>query len=243
LRLQARVGKRNPLVPLKAVLQNGTLAEKQNALSTLGGLKGEDADALLLEWMDRLLEGEVPPELRLDVLDAAAMRSTPGMQARLEKYQAGLPEDDPLAGYRAALRGGNAANGRKIFFERIEVSCFRCHMIDGEGSEVGPKLDGIGARQNREYLLQSIIDPNAVIAPGYETAVVLLENGAIHTGIIKGDTDEELVIHSPEDGPVTIDKSDIKIRQVGLSGMQEDLGSLISKQELRDLIEFMAGLK
>ncbi|HVR35823.1 MAG TPA: PVC-type heme-binding CxxCH protein [Methylomirabilota bacterium] len=243
LRLQARVGERNPLVPLTAVLQNGTLSEKQNALSTLGGLKGEDADALLLAWMDRLLEGKVPAELQLDVLDAAAMRSTPEIQARLEKYQAGLPEDDPLAGYRVALRGGNAANGKQIFFERIEVSCFRCHMIDGEGSEVGPKLDGIGARQNREYLLQSIIDPNAVIAPGYETAVILLENGAIHIGIIKGDTDEELVIHSVEDGLVTIDKADIKIRQAGLSGMQEDLGSLISKQELRDLIEFMAGLK
>jgi quinoprotein glucose dehydrogenase len=116
-------------------------------------------------------------------------------------------------------------------------------MIDGEGSEVGPKLDGIGARQNREYLLQSIIDPNVVIAPGYESAVVLLENGTIHTGIIKGDTDEELVIHSVEDGLVTIDKADIKIRQAGLSGMQEDLVGLISKQELRDLIEFMAGLK
>ena len=47
-------------------------------------------------------------------------------------------------------------------------SCDACHMIDGAGGEVGPKLTGIGGLRDRAYLRRSILDPNADIAEGFE---------------------------------------------------------------------------
>ncbi len=55
----------------------------------------------------------------------------------------------------------------------------RCHKVNGIGGEVGPDLTGIGKKQQRDYLLESIVDPNKQIAKGYETVVITLTNGQV----------------------------------------------------------------
>src|SRR5205085_4989192 len=117
--------------------------------------------------------------------------------------------DHPLSAFSECLQGGDAAEGRKIFFERAEAFCSRCHQINGEGGEAGPKLTGIGSRQPREYLLESIILPNAKIAQGWETVVVTLKDGRSFAGSVKSETDSKLFLNSPEDGDVTVNKADI----------------------------------
>lgn len=48
-------------------------------------------------------------------------------------------------------------------------TCDACHMIKGEGGEVGPDLSAIGANRDRAYLRRALLDPNADIADGFET--------------------------------------------------------------------------
>ena len=47
-------------------------------------------------------------------------------------------------------------------------TCDACHMINGEGGEVGPNLSKIGSKRDPAYLRRSILDPNADIAEGFE---------------------------------------------------------------------------
>jgi len=49
-----------------------------------------------------------------------------------------------------------------------EYGCAGCHDLMQSGAELGPKLNGIAARMDREALKASIIDPNAEIAEGYK---------------------------------------------------------------------------
>lgn len=42
--------------------------------------------------------------------------------------------------------------------------CIACHALGGEGGAVGPALDGVGARRDRDYLKQWLVDPHAVKA-------------------------------------------------------------------------------
>jgi hypothetical protein len=51
------------------------------------------------------------------------------------------------------------------------------------------------------------------------------------------------VLITPEDGPVTVAKTDIVRRYIGVSPMPEGIWQSLSKQELRDVIEFVASLK
>lgn len=49
--------------------------------------------------------------------------------------------------------------------------CARCHNINGLNA-VCPDLSTIGLRQTEGYILQSILDPNAYIVPGYPKDVM-----------------------------------------------------------------------
>src|SRR5262249_43506684 len=151
-----------------------------------------------------------------------------------------LSASDDLAKYRVSLFGGNAAEGRKIFYERQEAACFRCHKIKGNGGDVGPELSGVGHRQTREYILESIVYPNKQIAAGFDSVTLILNNGTVYAGQVKGTNQTEMTINSPEDGLVKVAFKDIKEQKRGLSPMPADLATILSKQDLRNLVEFLA---
>ncbi|HTI72435.1 MAG TPA: HEAT repeat domain-containing protein [Candidatus Limnocylindria bacterium] len=229
------------VVKLEGIIAKGTMAEKQNAFASLGGLKSADSDALVKKWAEQLVEGKVPAELQLDVLEAASKH--PAAKDLVAKYTASLDTKDDIANYRVCLQGGNAEEGKKVFVEKAEVSCVRCHKINGDGGEVGPELTGLIGKHDRAYIVQSIIHPNAQIAQGFESVLVSLKNGQTYAGVVKTDNDQELVINSPEDGLMTIKKADIASREKGQSAMPEGFGDILTKQELRSLVEYIANAK
>ncbi len=50
--------------------------------------------------------------------------------------------------------------------------CSACHDLDGSGADIGPDLRGIGTRLSRAEIMQSIYDPNAMIAKGFEADIM-----------------------------------------------------------------------
>jgi mono/diheme cytochrome c family protein len=63
---------------------------------------------------------------------------------------------------------GDPKRGENIFWHHPIAACMNCHMLGGKGSTVGPPLDGIAGRQTEAYITQSLLEPNAVLAKGYE---------------------------------------------------------------------------
>ncbi len=202
--------------------------------------------ALAVVWMShevrRLREFRDP-----NPLSAPAGQPAPQAHSQTQGPAAGTNSiqltNGPLAEFREALHGGDAVVGRKVFFEKPEASCAKCHKVGGQGGDTGPALDGIGSRQTREFILESMISPNCRTLEGYETVIVLLKDGSGCSGFLKKETENELVIHAAEEGLITIKKSEIQVRQKGLSPMPEGLGGVLSRQDLRDVIEFVASLK
>jgi quinoprotein glucose dehydrogenase len=248
LRIQSRLRPAGALAQIEKALQSGSVGEKQNALAAVGAMRDKAAADLLAQWLDLLARQQVQPELHLDVLEAAAKHDdNPHLKAKLDGIEKQLDQGSKLAPFRVSLAGGNAIEGRKIFFERAEAQCVRCHKIAGQasegGGEVGPELTKVGAERPREHLLESIVFPNAQIAPGFDNLLVTTKDGTTHAGIVHSESETELVLNSPEDGLVTIQKDDIGSRQRGLSSMPEGMGALLTRRELRDLVEFLANRK
>ena len=241
--LQAASGKGDATTALAAILGKGSIGEQQNALTALSNLPEGKADDILAQWMEKLLAGQLKSELALDLIEAAAKRKSATVAGPLKKYEDGLSAAGPLDKYSWAMAGGNAAEGKKVFWEKAEASCLRCHKVNGEGGEVGPELGKVAATHPREYLLESIAYPNKHIAQGYETLVVTLKNGQVYAGILKKETDAELEINSPEDGMLKLKKADVKERERGLSGMPEGLADVIGRRDLRDVVEYLSTLK
>jgi quinoprotein glucose dehydrogenase len=234
---------REAIAALRDALDKGETLEQQVALTLLGELKEAEADAVLSQWLDRLLAGKAPPSVQLELLQAAERRSAPEIKQKLARFEASRNKDDSIAGYRESLFGGNARAGREIFLNKTEVACLRCHKVRGEGGEVGPDLTGIGAKQTREYLLESIVDPNKQIAKGFETVVLALKDGTNVSGVLKEENAQEIRLITPEAAYITLAKKDVEARETGKSAMPEDAIKHLSKRELRDLVEFLAGLK
>jgi hypothetical protein len=57
---------------------------------------------------------------------------------------------------------------------------------------------------------------------------------------LKSERPDELVLATLEDGVVTIKRAEIQDRERGLSTMPEGMENLLSRHELRDLIEFLS---
>jgi putative membrane-bound dehydrogenase-like protein len=67
-----------------------------------------------------------------------------------------------------AVLAGDAKRGEQIFKAHPTAGCILCHAIKGQGSTVGPDLDGIASRKDAAYIKQSLLEPNAVMAQGFE---------------------------------------------------------------------------
>ena len=182
---------------------------------------------------------KVPKELQLDLIEAAEKRSVPALKEKLAAYEASKPQGDLVSEFRETLLGGEPSQGKKIFFERPEAQCVRCHRINGQGGDVGPDLSHIGAQKDRQYLLESIILPKLANCPGFESVMVTDKNGEVYAGVLKNETPTELAINSPDRGLLRLKKSDIQSRQKALSPMPEGMGQILSKSDLRNLVEFL----
>jgi putative heme-binding domain-containing protein len=133
--------------------------------------------------------------------------------------------------------------GQRVVTQNPAAECTRCHTIRGRGSDVGPELTRIGSTLTRPQIVESLIAPNARIAPGYGVVSVTLKNGDKVDGTLRSETDAEVVllVGTP---PVErrIAKADIGSRTDPVSAMPP-LGLVLKPREVRDLVEFLANLR
>lgn len=71
---------------------------------------------------------------------------------------------------RLPIFPGDPARGQEVFEGQ---GCIRCHRLGSVGRDVGPELTAIGASQTADYILESILDPSAVIVKGYKETIVM----------------------------------------------------------------------
>ncbi|HEV7280764.1 MAG TPA: PVC-type heme-binding CxxCH protein [Pirellulaceae bacterium] len=224
---------------LAKALDSESVYEVQAAYATLAKLPAELSAPVLRERTEQLLAGEIAAAVRLDLLTAAEAVDDRALKAALAEYEKTRKVDDSIAAYREALEGGDARRGAELFYGRASLSCVRCHKALGTGGEVGPDLTELGKKKDREYLLAAITVPNRDIAENFETLMVITDDGRIHSGILREETDEEIVLMTPEGTLDRIDASTVEGRRKGKSSMPEDLMKNLTKSELRDLVEFL----
>ena len=66
------------------------------------------------------------------------------------------------------VMAGDVKRGEDIFWKHPTAACALCHMLGGKGSTVGPALDGISKRKEAAYIKESLLEPNKVLAEGFQ---------------------------------------------------------------------------
>jgi quinoprotein glucose dehydrogenase len=234
------MGKRSPdaaAQQLSAAWATADAAQKQDIAAALGETKSAKAGEFLAKLVASL--ANEPAEAQLEIVEAAAKHD--GAKSALEAYEKSLK--DPFAKYNVALSGGDKAAGEKLFKEHPVAACLRCHKVNNSGGDAGPDMTGFAAKHDRAYILESIVNVNAKIAPGFQTVILTLKDGSVKAGALKSEEGGILTIQNPGAPAEKVKVADITKRESAPSGMIPNLGDLLTKRELRDIVEYVSTLK
>ena len=145
----------------------------------------------------------------------------------------------------AKTHEGNAANGRKIFSNPNGVGCIKCHKVNSSGGDVGPSLDGVGAKYPRDFLVDSILYPSKQILDGYQQTLIKRKStGDVVNGIVRSETDGQVTLVDSAGQKIVIDKSDIEVRKISnISLMPEGLQTSLKPEEFADVVAYLQSLK
>ncbi len=229
---------------LMSVIKSGATVDQQAGFEVLGSLKTSEAEKALGGYFDQLKAGTLPAPVQLDLVDAMQTSGAASLQSQLEAFQKSRGADSLASAFKdAILAGGNPRRGRDVALEHPAAQCVRCHAVGNAGSDVGPNLMGVATRLSREQLLQSLLEPNAVVAPGFGTVSVTLKNGDKVDGTLRQESDTDVVLMTgtpPAERRVA--KTEIASRTNPVSAMPP-MGALLRPREIRDLLAFLGMLK
>lgn len=241
LRVLARTTPARFLPLAKTAVAGQSLPELKAAIDAVARIEGPEATAVVADAVARLATGTLPAAAQLEVIEAVRGRRDAALDARLATIAAA--PGDKLAAWRAAEHGGDPARGEEIFFFKTEVSCRRCHRIGTRGSDVGPELTGLAKSRSRESFLESIVDPNAVIAAGYGAVTLVLDDGTTVSGTLRGEDADTIQLLLADGSRRAVLKAAVEDRAAGLSGMPADIRDKLTLRELRDLVAYLATLE
>lgn len=234
----------NSIVPLLLPLVTDPardVALRKQAVRALAQVQAGAADLLKLAEKQ-----ELPAELKLaasaalnsvrwDNLKARAAQLLPAPQGR---------EAQPLPPVAELVKlTGDPTRGAAVFASET-VGCNKCHQVNGAGVDFGPNLSEIGTKLAKAALYESILDPTAGISFGFEAWQINLKDGDEAYGLIVSETADELAIKAVGGVVTRYPKTGIASRtKQKLSIMPSGLQQAMTKQELVDLVEYLASLK
>jgi len=133
---------------------------------------------------------------------------------------------------------GDRAAGERFFFG--EGKCDSCHMIRGRGRAIGPDLSAIGNEMTIAEIRESLIQPDARIAPGYTLVNVQLRDSTSLRGFARNRSNFDLQLQD-------LDGQFHLLHQGDFTSLREEPYSLMPPAQLkpeieRDLIAYLGNL-
>ena len=185
-------------------------------------------------------------ELPADIVRQLRAHGVKDINATLDKVW-GVSRSTPaaklaeIAKYKKLLeakvnRPDNLPRGRALF----QRTCAQCHKLYGEGGEIGPDITGSN-RNNLDYLITNMLDPNAEIPNDYRTTILRTKDNRVLVGVIRRSEGQSVTIATPAE-VVTVAKRDVAaIDPQDFSMMPEGLVLALKVDELRDLVAYLRG--
>jgi PQQ-dependent dehydrogenase (methanol/ethanol family) len=228
----------NPPALTPQLVEAGQKAFRQNCAACHGpDADGSDQGPRLTA--NRRLRSRSVDQLRRIIKDGMPSSGMPA-------FPLPAPELDALVAYVRSLNStaaesaapGSAAAGEQFFFAKGQ--CANCHMIRGRGKAVGPDLSNVARELTMGELRESLVRPDARIAPGYRTVTVRLRDGKSIRGFARGRTNFDVQLQ-------TLDGHFHLLQAAQIASIDEDARSLMpalkaTGDEQRDLIAYLSSL-
>ena len=126
----------------------------------------------------------------------------------------------------------------------FEKNCVLCHQVGDKGVNFGPNLSDVGLRLRREQILQSILDPNAMVDKKYLGVLLQTRKGQFLTGFIEAEVNGKVMLRQQGGklNPVPAASIALKIPQKK-TFMPLGLEKAMTTDEFLGLVEYLVGRK
>lgn len=137
-------------------------------------------------------------------------------------------------------RQGDVNSGKDLF---VSKACISCHVFGQVEMRRAPDLTGIRHQQNREVLLESILNPSKQFAKGYQPIMILTTEGQAINGLLVSENDDELVFRQADGQVITMSTDDIEAsKPTTQSPMPVGLVDALTPQQVADLLAYLQSL-
>lgn len=153
------------------------------------------------------------------------------------------PEPATLGAALAALPTADPARGEALFLANGGAGCATCHTMNGRGHAFGPDLTGAGDRFDARHLLDSMLNPNAIITEGFAMMTVAMKDGSAQSGVMREQSNLTLTLAQPGGALVKLDRKDISKEEMHPVSSMPPFASLLDAQKLADITAFLLSQK
>jgi quinoprotein glucose dehydrogenase len=223
----------------QSLIDRNTTDDYRTAFGILAESTDTAAAQLLVRQLDRIPSEQLMSDVKLDVYEAAERNSDASVQAKRQELDAWLASRKQTA-FEFTQDGGDAERGRAVF--QNQGVCMKCHQGDRGGGDAGPSLADIGKKRRSHEILQSILEPNAIVVDGYGTVTVYRDDGTMISGTPIEETEDTLTLRTALGETQSLPKSAIDEKSPVTSPMPQQAQNL-NRQELRDLIAYLMQLQ
>ncbi len=190
---------------------------------------------------------DLPPAIYAAGLRAAREVGRKGQElvAVLTPLAGATAQSAPPADYSdlasQTLSQGDPAAGEEVY-RRVGLACTVCHAIGGAGGKVGPELGTIGASAPLDYIIESLLNPNAKVKEGYNAVSLTQKDGNVSMGVIVRESANDIVIRTATGQEQKIAAEIIKQKDNLGSIMPMGLVEQLKPREKLNLYAFLAQL-
>ena len=152
-----------------------------------------------------------------------------------------LEASEVMAQVMAGEGQGDLVLGKTLFTQQ---ACASCHAVSLDEVQKGPYLGSSGSKFTRDYLIESILAPEATVAQGFRTQMVTMNDGTVLLGFVTREEDGEVDVRNIGGVVTTLTEGDIKSRiEQPQSMMPPGLGSSLTVEQFNSLIDYLGSLK
>lgn len=143
---------------------------------------------------------------------------------------------------KAAMEGkGDIAVGERLYTSQ---GCIACHSVDPNAEQKGPYLGAAGAKFTRDYLIESILEPNKVVAQGFQTSMIRMKDGTAKMGFVTAEADGVVELRDIAGQVSKLKRDDIaEETHMPNSMMPPGLAAGLTVEEFISMIEYLVSLK
>ena len=140
---------------------------------------------------------------------------------------------------------GDSQKGHDLFFDSEgKANCAKCHKVNGKGGKVGPELSYVGTTRTFPFIVESILDPKAVITVGFASVLILTKKGKFLTGVKTNEDDSSIDLINKEGEAMHILKDRIKkFKTQKISIMPGNFRDILSVDEIRNVLAYLETLR